>query len=781
MVLLVCTVFLLCGRNLNLLVGPSYEGSDAGLNSVLFLVGLFFLIEFSYNVVIQQKYPGSFYFYMDLLVLLSILPDAILFFDGNAFDSWNDDGPWSYSSIRSGALATGIRYFGDIVRVFKVYSLTTRSWSIIKLFTPRRETVVGRLVSIGIKQKVFLVVLSLLFLHPFLTIVSRTYDFWPQQTWDDELRKMRLFLAISGGIPTAEPFLSFATRWISHHNCQDGIRRGVPKEREGMRVVLLDDVAEAYCYIPNECPWPVEGVGSNGPTLGCRVRYLRVNGIDIWGEGPSGLTWMRNRRAHPLERAVVFLQPLDKVDMCAHSAISADRGVLSEALSHGTVADATDPIDGDPCTMAVIDTRNAARSQALKSVLTVLVLVLLLGTSNYLFHEMARRLVVEPILEMVDMVKAFSEDPMATIAQSSSAEMDTAYVGSSDTRYIGQALVKLSKLLQVAFGEAGAHVIQANLASEKAINPMVPGSRQNMIFGFCDIRSFTTCTEGLQDEVMVYVNKIADYVHVAVEENDGHPNKNIGDAFQVAWQLPKRGHLAVRSKQRQRQYMGDSALRSFLRVMVETSCCPKLLRIAANPEVQTRIQGYTTKLGFGLHAGWAIEGAVGSEHKIDPAWLSPHVKWAERLEIATKLYKVPLLMTDAFREHLSPTVQRLCRRVDRIKVPDASMPMDLYTYDVRAFDLEDMTWPALDKHGGASFFSQFPPATRPEWARAFQAAVSAYAAGDWGTASSLLLLCQREVPDDGPTERVLAFMRQQGGEEMVCPQTWKGYRETDEF
>lgn len=33
---------------------------------------------------------------------------------------------------------------------------------------------------------------------------------------------------------------------------------------------------------------------------------------------------------------------------------------------------------------------------------------------------------------------------------------------------------------------------------------------------------------------MVYVNKIADYIHVAVSDNDGHPNKNIGDAFQVS-------------------------------------------------------------------------------------------------------------------------------------------------------------------------------------------------------------------------------------------------------
>jgi class 3 adenylate cyclase len=35
-------------------------------------------------------------------------------------------------------------------------------------------------------------------------------------------------------------------------------------------------------------------------------------------------------------------------------------------------------------------------------------------------------------------------------------------------------------------------------------------------------------------------------------------------------------------------------------------------------------------MAFGLHAGWAIEGAVGSSHKIDATYLSPHVNLAAR-------------------------------------------------------------------------------------------------------------------------------------------------------
>ena len=41
-------------------------------------------------------------------------------------------------------------------------------------------------------------------------------------------------------------------------------------------------------------------------------------------------------------------------------------------------------------------------------------------------------------------------------------------------------------------------------------------------------------------------------------------------------------------------------------------------------------------MGFGLHQGWAIEGAIGSKFKVDASYLSPNVNMASRLEAATK-------------------------------------------------------------------------------------------------------------------------------------------------
>ena len=66
--------------------------------------------------------------------------------------------------------------------------------------------------------------------------------------------------------------------------------------------------------------------------------------------------------------------------------------------------------------------------------------------------------------------------------------------------------------------------------------------------------------------------------------------------------------------------------------------------------------GYKTVIGYGLHYGWAIEGAVGTNIKIDCSYLSPNVNLAARLESATKMYGVNVLMSESFVSKLSPEV-----------------------------------------------------------------------------------------------------------------------------
>ena len=71
------------------------------------------------------------------------------------------------------------------------------------------------------------------------------------------------------------------------------------------------------------------------------------------------------------------------------------------------------------------------------------------------------------------------------------------------------------------------------------VDPMIPGTKVVAIFGFCDIRNFTDATEILQEEVMLFVNEIAEIVHSMVDKFSGAANKNIGDAFLLVWKYPE--------------------------------------------------------------------------------------------------------------------------------------------------------------------------------------------------------------------------------------------------
>jgi class 3 adenylate cyclase len=62
-------------------------------------------------------------------------------------------------------------------------------------------------------------------------------------------------------------------------------------------------------------------------------------------------------------------------------------------------------------------------------------------------------------------------------------------------------------------------------------------------------------------------------------------------------------------------------------------------------------------MGFGLHVGWAIEGAIGSFYKIDASYLSPNVNMASRLEAATKQFGVQLLISGQLFIVLTETAQ----------------------------------------------------------------------------------------------------------------------------
>jgi len=263
-----------------------------------------------------------------------------------------------------------------------------------------------------------------------------------------------------------------------------------------------------------------------------------------------------------------------------------------------------------------------------------------------------------------------------------------------ETVVLEKTIIKIGSLLALGFGEAGAEIIGQNMkgSDSSALNAMIPGRKVEAIFGFCDIRNFTDATEVLQDQVMVFVNRIAAVVHQCIHDFFGSPNKNVGDAFLLVWRLSGFNE----SKQRR---LADMSLMSFVKIIAQISKSSQLAEYRNHPKLVKRLPNYRVRMGFGLHSGWAIEGAIGSEFKIDASYLSPNVNMAARLEACTKQYGSSILVSEMLQKLLSEPFGDECRLIDNIVLSGSNQNFKLYTVDLddMSLDVERITLPSTSK------------------------------------------------------------------------------------
>ena len=349
------------------------------------------------------------------------------------------------------------------------------------------------------------------------------------------------------------------------------------------------------------------------------------------------------------------------------------------------------------------------KEQALSGIYLTLFVIFMLVTLSMQFTGDAQKLVLAPIEAMMDMVKNVADDPLEDFDYHTQHRGES---GDYETRVVQVAIQKITALLRVGFGVAGADIISANMAirdgeNSAVIEPMLPGKRMYAIFGFCGIHEFDLCTEKLEDEIMTFVNSIARIVHDEVTRWGGLCNKNLGNAFLMVWPIGEEGELTSISGRKRRSsnrssltgggklpvspsaglrsrtnsirnlsvdlrripgmdILSDKALIGFLKVVVEINrdrnllayrfderLCPQRKGSSiglSEKEVFKIGDGFKIRMAFGLHAGWAIEGAVGSLQKVDATYLSPHVNMAARMQAASKQFGVSILMTERFHE-----------------------------------------------------------------------------------------------------------------------------------
>lgn len=273
-------------------------------------------------------------------------------------------------------------------------------------------------------------------------------------------------------------------------------------------------------------------------------------------------------------------------------------------------------------------------------------------------------------------------------------------------------LLRIGSLLKVGFGEAGAEIIRQSLVRKSSdidlsfkSRTLQTGVNVSCIFLFCDIRNYTDTTECLREEVFVFTNKIAEVVHSISHSLGGYANKNIGDAFLISWILEDknkaksvfaRGESAVTATSRQAEKALLSVINIILALNYESFFLADLTEKTRMKLVQrlSDNDGSIVKMGFGLHAGRAVQGVIGSERKLDATYIGNVVEQVEYLESSTKRYGTKLLMSGEFYKLLQNANQRKCRLIDRVFFlteetntfeeldPENFDRMEIYTFDM---------------------------------------------------------------------------------------------------
>jgi class 3 adenylate cyclase len=367
-----------------------------------------------------------------------------------------------------------------------------------------------------------------------------------------------------------------------------------------------------------------------------------------------------------------------------------------------------------------------------------------------------------------------------------------------ETQVLERTIVKIGSLLALGFGEAGAQIIGQNMKDNdsSAVMGVAPGRRVEAVFGFCDIRSFTDTMEILQDQVMIFVNRIAAIVHSVCDEFWGSPNKNVGDAFLLVWRLSELEENKHRAK------LVDFSLLGLANMIGKLSLSSDIAEYRSHAKLCKRMPGYQVRVGFGLHLGWAIEGAIGSEFKIDASYLSPNVNITARLGHDTKYYGAHILFSEAVNSCLSEQIRDECRLIDYVDLSGGA-PTKIYTIDLddTILHVEYTSAAATTK---ASKFKQRMERQRRKLERwtdeyscqklfakdelvgrmretfteeffcRFKMAYLNYEAGNWPIARTMLQETRFLLTiEDGASCALLRLIQMYGGQ---APKDWNGYR-----
>lgn len=675
--MIIITIFVLFGDDVKL-ASIGGKSSDGSMDVLMLISLLFFILELVLNCFAKTAYDckrcgvhgylNSFYFWLDALAIISMFPDIAVFREGiPALQALSSTGAADVGAVgKLGRVARMVR----LVRLVKLYKTAANRQK-----TKEREAELLAKAKAGeISVEEYTEKLQ----NQHLEKESKVGTELSEQTIK---RVITIVLAMLVGVPLLsndvnDPSFENALRYIQVAN-EAGSASGI---------------STAVGHIQQPFPY---GFGSKTPDFDSAA-------------GPL-LIYLELQPYYPLLEQATFpcgkgesinslkkdIDNQTKVSVCVDKQMYMDKYLREGEMKkykwpstscrrynsfNSTGGEASYTVETGCAVTAWFSLKPKVQEAAIYNILTTLFVAFVLLSGATILSGDADKYVLEPIQSMVDLVERVAEDPMGDLG------LENKEGGSEfETRLIEGAIEKITSLLRVGFGIAGSEIIKENLSSKEDLDLMAGGKRIYAVFGFCDIHEFDHMTDVLKGDIMKFVNDVAVVVHENVTTWGGKCNKNLGNSFLMLWKVPY--HLTGGSTNvdvtriNYIRTLADKALIGYCKVIIDLNRNAGVLAYREKEECYHQGHPFVVRMGFGLHVGWGIEGAVGSLQKVDATYLSPNVNMTARLETASKQFGVPLLCSEIFYKCLSEKAQTKVRRLDKVMVKGSVQSIDLYTYN----------------------------------------------------------------------------------------------------
>jgi hypothetical protein len=688
----VITLFCLFGQDINIIATTS-DATELFDGLTIFAV-VIFMTEIILNCLANQEYPASFFFLLDVVSTGTLLLDISFLGINTSGDSISQATRASRVGARATRVVRIIRLVRllRLVRVFKIFNKpqlredasedrsVTSDLQHAASARNRPQSKTEKALSQKTSQRMVIIILLIVFIQPQietkpyfssisdihssgLSAVSESYrKFVADCRTGDQNKTLRSRLAYErtlasyvkfgcsarGGCVTGNQLTSIA--WIGglavneSDACISGSNFLTPRLNESTKSGLAELLSE---------PW----------TSNCDPSYMSTSGVSL----------------------------LENSD-CPSKLRSIEKALLSRR-------------NDDVMIEIVIDQRSYTRSEAFLSIYRTLAICVILAIGSSLFSRGAFKLVLEPIERMLGRVERIRDDPMNTartdddtirrydaerlklISRYNTAtnmlsrwnakrQLSKLYNKSLETATIEKTLLRIGSLLALGFGQAGAAIVAHNIKSNDfSINAMLPGKRVDGIFASIRIANFDVISIVLKDKVIKFINQIAEIVHGISEEYHGTPNKTDGGSFLIVWRLcndPEKD-----------QQLHEMAAVACVKMYIAIRRSLELHEYRSLPPLVQRLPGFCVSIIIGLHRGWAIEGAIGSNLKIDASYVGPDVLLTETIARQNNKYGTIYLATGNFVNACTlPFTRRLFRRIDRLKLSATTPILDVYAFDI---------------------------------------------------------------------------------------------------